>query len=112
MVTRKRPYPDTHPGAELKAMTTTRIGADILYRIAENQLRPGKVVQVWDDRVVDLVVWTNGQADAHHLEDAQAEAKAYLEEHGYTVIRFTNEQVACELDAVVAVIGRWCEEFA
>jgi very-short-patch-repair endonuclease len=35
-----------------------------------------------------------------------------LQERGYTVIRFTNEQILCQLDAVLDEIVRQCDNLA
>ena len=55
-----------------------------------------------------LVIEIDGDSHAFQLEYDQ-ERTAYLEERGYTVIRFTNDQVQRQLDAVLTEIARQCE---
>jgi very-short-patch-repair endonuclease len=54
-----------------------------------------------------LVIEIDGDSHAEQVEYDESRT-AYLEEHGYTVIRFTNEDVQRRLDDVVAEIARCC----
>jgi very-short-patch-repair endonuclease len=55
-----------------------------------------------------LVIEIDGDSHASQAE-YDRDRTVYLQERGYTVIRFTNEQVRRELDAVVAEILRQCD---
>jgi len=56
-----------------------------------------------------LVVEVDG--DVHVMqEDYDSVRTEWLEERGYRVIRFTNDEVFCQLDAVLESILAACEE--
>ena len=58
-----------------------------------------------------LVIEIDGDSHAEQVEYDESRT-AYLEEHGYAVIRFTNEDVQRRLEGVLAEIARRCEELA
>lgn len=55
-----------------------------------------------------LVIEIDGDSHAGQVEYDESRT-AYLRENGYTVIRFTNEDVHRRFDSVVAEIARYCE---
>ena len=55
-----------------------------------------------------IVIEIDGHSHASQVEYDRART-AYLQDRGYTVIRFTNDQVLRQLDAVVAEILRHCD---
>ena len=56
-----------------------------------------------------LVIEVDG--DSHAFQEEYDSARtAYLEERGYRVIRFTNQQVHRQLDDVLAEVARQCGE--
>jgi very-short-patch-repair endonuclease len=57
----------------------------------------------------DLIVEVDGDVHAFQVEQDR-HRQAELEALGYTVLRFTNEQVLKEFDAVVGEIVRCCEQ--
>jgi very-short-patch-repair endonuclease len=58
-----------------------------------------------------LVIEIDGDSHAEQVEYDESRT-AYLEEHGYAVLRFTNEDVLRRLEGVLAEIARRCKELA
>ena len=58
-----------------------------------------------------LVIEIDGDSHAEQVKYDEART-AYLEEHGYAVIRFTNEDVLRRFEGVLAEIARRCKELA
>jgi very-short-patch-repair endonuclease len=56
-----------------------------------------------------LVIEIDGDSHAFQVEYDHART-AYLEERGYTVVRFTNDQVHRQFDDILAEIARRCGE--
>jgi very-short-patch-repair endonuclease len=57
------------------------------------------------------VVEIDGDSHAEQVEYDESRT-TYLEERGYAVIRFTNEDVLRRLEGVLAEIARRCEQLA
>jgi very-short-patch-repair endonuclease len=58
-----------------------------------------------------LAIEIDGHSHGSQVEYDRART-AYLQDRGYTVVRFTNRQVLSQLDAVLAEILRHCDELA
>ena len=55
-----------------------------------------------------LIIEVDGHSHASQVEYDHARS-AYLQERGYTIIRFTNEQIRRQLDTVLNEIARQCD---
>ena len=58
-----------------------------------------------------LVIEIDGDSHAEQVEYDESRT-AYLEERGYVMLRFTNEDVQHRLEGVLAEIARRCKELA
>lgn len=72
------------------------------------QIRRGSYICDFCCRSRKLIVEVDGEVHLHRIEEDKERTKA-LEEKGYVVLRFKNDDVLCRVSQVVEAIQHACE---